>query len=444
MRTHLLLAAAGMGLVVMGNSPPQPDSSAYGGTAIAADTTDPVAVLEDRIAAGEITLAWDSAHGYLESLLETLDVPASSQTLVFSRTSLQTDRIAPWAPRALYFNDDVYIGWVLESPFIEIASVDPDLGVLFYTLDQTDPGRIAFQRETTTCLICHESRSVTGGIPGLMVRSVITDRLGYPITEVDAGATTDRTPLERRWGGWYVTGSHPPITHAGNTRGEGLSHEVSEKRRFVDEFPFTEDSGVSDLGEQFYVEPYLTSHSDLVAIMVLTHQTQVHNMMALVKSEAEAALRLEEMTLQSRGDEAGEPPLPITVARISGAVERMLGTMLFSREAPLPGRMRGSSSFETDFEAEGLRDSSGRSLRDFDLESRLFRYPLSFLIYSDAFDAIPELARQIFAQRLVEVLEGADTSEDFAHLSSADRRAILEILQETRPGVLELGESGGP
>lgn len=440
----LLIAVLGMALVVGGSgTAPARTPAAVTETvheSAAADTTDPVARLEDAIASGERTLAWDSAQGYLRSLLTTLDIPESSQMLVFSRTSLQTDRIAPWAPRALYFNDDVYIGWVQESPIIEIASIDPDLGVLFYTLEQNPETPPTFTRETTTCLICHESRSVTGGIPGLMVRSVLTDRLGYAITEVHTGSTTDRTPLEERWGGWYVTGSHPRMSHAGNVLGEVLNHEVSQKARFLEEFEFNEDSGVPELTDRFYVDAYLTPHSDLVAIMVLTHQAQVHNLISLVKSEAEAALRLEEIALKSRGAEAGTPPFPTTLARISGPVERLLDTMLFSREAPLLGAMRGSSSFTTDFEAMGPRDSEGRSLRDFDLERRLFRHPLSFLIYSEAFDAIPELARQLFAVRLMEVLTGQDRSADFAHLDDADRQAILDILRDTRPEVIELAE----
>ncbi|MEK9501236.1 hypothetical protein [Gaopeijia maritima] len=440
----LMLLVAGAALVV-GGSRPVPASVRSGEAGmrpeVAADTSDPVARLEDRIAAGEHALAWDSAQGYLKSLLASLDIPESSQTLVFSRTSLQTDRIAPWAPRALYFNDDVYIGWVQESPIIEIASVDPDLGVLFYTLEQKREGPPTFTRETTTCLICHESRSVTGGIPGLMVRSVLTDRLGYPITEVHEGATTDRTPLEERWGGWYLTGSHPTMAHAGNVMSEDLFHEVSQKGRYLEEFAFRTDSGVPELSDRFYVEPYLTPHSDLVAIMVLTHQTQVHNLISLVKSEAEAALRLEEIAIRSRGDEAGTPPFPTTLARIVGPVERLLETMLFKREAPLAGPMRGSSSFTADFEALGPRDASGRSLREFDLERRLFRYPLSFLVYSEAFDALPELARTIFAARLVEVLTGADTSDDFAHLDEADRAAILAILRDTRPELIELADA---
>ena len=153
--------------------------------------TDPVLRLQERIRAGTVTLEHEGEHGYLRALLEAFDIPISSQGLVFSRTSLQTDRVSPWTPRALYFNDDVYIGWVQESPILEIASVDPVEGPAFYTLSQAETDQPSFLKETTTCLMCHESR-VTRGVPGFIVRSVLTDRHGYVISSVHEGGTTDK------------------------------------------------------------------------------------------------------------------------------------------------------------------------------------------------------------------------------------------------------------
>src|SRR5205085_6191073 len=127
---------------------------------------DAVAKLQQQIDEGGVTLAYDEAHGYLPAVLKALKVPVSSQGLVFSRTSLQVDRIAPWTPRAIYFNDDVYVGWVQGGPIMEIASVDPALGAVFYTLRQDPTGRPAFERQTQTCLQCHDSSSSTGGVPG--------------------------------------------------------------------------------------------------------------------------------------------------------------------------------------------------------------------------------------------------------------------------------------
>ena len=127
--------------------------------------------LSAAFAAAASQLPNDAERGYLPSLLRALDVPASSQTLVFSKTSLQLDRIAPWSPRALYFNDNVYLGWVQGGPIMELASVDPKLGTVFYTIGQDPSGAPRFEREGHTCLVCHDSSSVTGaaGRVGAMV-----------------------------------------------------------------------------------------------------------------------------------------------------------------------------------------------------------------------------------------------------------------------------------
>jgi len=107
--------------------------------------------------------------------------------------------------------------------------------------------------------------------------------------------------------------------------------------------------------------------------------------------------------------------------------------MLFAREAPLNGPVQGTSTFAEEFAARGPFDDGGRTLRAFDLDQRLFRYPLSFLVYSESFDALPDIVKDGFYTRLEAVLRGEDTSEDFVHLSAADRTAIREILEQTKP-----------
>jgi hypothetical protein len=100
-----------------------------------------------------------------------------------------------------------------------------------------------------------------------------------------------------------------------------------------------------------------------------------------------------------------------------------------------PKQVIASSAFARDFAKRGERDSKGRSLRDFDLTDRTFRYPASYLIYSEAFDAIPDPARGYIYHRLLQILSGEDQNPDFAHLSPTDRQAILSILLETKPGL---------
>lgn len=400
----------------------------------AGSPVDPIAALQREIDSGQTVLEYEDQHGYLVALLEALDIPVSSQGLIFSRTSLQTNLITPWTPRAVYYNDDVYIGWVQDSPIIEIASIDPDDGGVFYTLEQNPEGEVRFVEEGTTCLMCHESRSVTEGIPGVMVRSVVVDRFGYPIAPLHEGSTSDRTAFDRRFAGWYVTGTHEGGGHAGNTYAPVLSHEVSDVRRYLSEFDVNADGNVVDLEGRFDVEPYLTGHSDIVSLMVLTHQTKVHNLIVVAHEAAKEAVGGQAMLLRI---ESGGIPTPeiqsVSQVRIDGAVERLVRAMMFAREAPLPGTVRGTSGFTEEFEALGPFDAEGRSLRQFDLERRLFAYPMSFLIYSDAFERLPQLVKEPFYRRAAEILDGRDVTGEFDHLTPADREAVREILLETKP-----------
>ena len=437
----VLVAGCAPGPSMPGSAPPptpapEPDAvTAARTTAHATEEDDlprePVARLQSLLDRGAESLVHDDQRGYLESLLEALDIPVSSQTLVFSRTSLQTDRISPWTPRALYFNDDVYVGWVQESPILELASVDPDSGAVFYTLSQAPSDAPRFQRETTTCLMCHESR-VTRGVPGFIVRSVLTDRHGYVITSIHEGATTDRTDFEERWGGWYVTGTHGGAVHSGNTPAPLLFDEVLDPRTYVEEVDFSGAQEVLELEGRFDPEPYLTPHSDIVALMVLGHQARVHNQITYALRETSEALADQELVFRATGEQS-EDMLPSTRVRIDNAAEALLRDLLFVDEVALSGRVDGTSPFVSEFEALGPRDSRGRSLRDFDLERRLFRYPLSFLVYSDSFTELPAVLEEAIYRRLRQVLEGRDETEDFTHLSEQDRIAIREILEDTLP-----------
>jgi hypothetical protein len=187
------------------------------------------------------------------------------------------------------------------------------------------------------------------------------------------------------------------------------------------------------LEETIDTSGYLTPHSDIVALIAFTHQTRVHNLMTRASYETRRALHGEEGVDMEKAPTGGQ--LSSTAAeRIRDAVEPLVRTMFFVREAPLTDSVRGSAGFASDFERRGIRDRKGRSLRDLDLNRRFLRYPLSYLIYSEAFDALPDPAREYFYHRARAILSGSDKSEDFAHLSAADRVAILEILRDTKPG----------
>lgn len=392
-----------------------------------APVNDPVARFQAQLKAGKAKLKFDARQGYLASLLEQLDVPASSQTLVFSKTSLQRDRISPQTPRALYFSDDVYVGWVRGGDLIEIAATDPNLGPVFYTLDQRDPARPRFVRQTDKCTQCHGT-SMTADVPGLMVRSLHADPDGMPVLTAGTSLVTQATPLEERWGGWYVTGRHGERRHMGN---------VTAKHR-DDDGPLDIEAGanVTSLADHFDTTPYLAGgQSDIVALMVLEHQAEAHNLITRLNYQTRWAVRDSKAINEALGkDAAGKVELTDSAKRrITSAGERLVRYLLYCDEELLTDRIAGTSTFASDFAARGPRDRQGRSLREFDLRTRMFRYPLSYLIYSPSIDGLPPEAKDFVYRRLHEVLSGQDKSPAFKHLSTAERQAILEILRDTKP-----------
>jgi len=380
-------------------------------------TTDPITRLQSRIDSGDFTLKFDPEHGYLPALLEELKIPRTSQALVFSKTSLQLFLIAPQNPRAIYFNEDVYVGAVQSSPILEIASMDPKLGTIFYTLSQKESAKPQFQREFLACLLCHDT-AVTNEVPGLMTLSVLTDREGNVIPSAGTAPMSDRTPFKERFGGWYVTGTHGNLQHWGNLTATATKENIGDAKAFLRRLNLAPGANVTSLESRFDTKPYLTPDSDLVALMVLTHQTRIHNLITRARFEVEAA--------------AGDKE------RIRNAVEPLIRGMFFVWESGLEAPIAGNTSFAQDFAKVGPHDRQGRTLRGLDLNKRLFRYPLSYLVYSEQFNALQAPAKEQFFRRVREILGGQEKSRDFAHLSDADRQAILEILTETMPGFAAL------
>ena len=391
-----------------------------------APTDNPVSRLQDRLASGEVQLERQDRQGYLKSLLRELNVPISSQTLVFSKTSLQRNRIAPRTPRALYFSDDMYVGFCQHGEVLELSAVDPQLGTVFYTLSQADePPKIV--RHTDNCLLCHGS-SNTRGVPGQLVRSVYVDAGGLPVLSMGTHRIDHTSQIEKRWGGWYVTGTHGSQKHLGN-----LILSSTRQQEPVDN---AEGQNVTDLNSRFKTSAYLTPHSDLVALMVLEHQGEAHNLLTRANFQTREALYAEKGLNKDLNEPEGHR-WESTNTRIKHACEALVKYLLFCDEAQLTGKMQGTTSFATEFAEQGPRDKQGRSLRDFDLERRLFKYPCSYLVYSKSFDQLPDEARHHVLKRMWEVLSGQDQSKEFSQLSETDRKAILEILRETKPGLPE-------
>jgi hypothetical protein len=381
--------------------------------------------LQRRLDSGAVRLAFDAKTGYLRSVLAELSVPPSSQTLVFSKTSLQQHRIAPRNPRALYFNDDVYVGYVRTGNVLEVSVADPALGTVFYSLEQTAVERPRFVRHTDDCLICHGG-SQTRGVPGHIIRSVYPDRSGQPIFSAGSHRVDHTTPFKHRWGGWYVTGSHGSDTHLGNitfaSRPEG---DVAED---------TSGLNVTDVGDRFRADGYLSSASDLVALLVLTHQTHAHNVITRASFDARTALYREAALNRELKEPAGNR-WPSTDTILDGAAASLVECFLFCDEAALKAPVKGTTDYAREFMDVGPKDGQGRSLRTLDLRTRLFRHPCSFLVSTASFDALPEELLRNFWRRMDLVLSGGDRTGKFGHLSADDQAAIREILIATKPGV---------
>jgi hypothetical protein len=368
----------------------------------------------------------------LPSLLKALEIDQDTQLLVFSKTSFQLRLISPQTPRALYFNDDVYVGYVPGGDVVEISVADTRQGAIFYTLDQTAAAKPPFVRRTHDCLQCHAS-SVTQGVPGHLIRSVYPDPEGHPILRAGSFVTTEASRMSERWGGWYVTGQHGAQRHMGNTT---LARDAREEQ-------FDREAGANllDLAGRCNLSNYLLPHSDLIAHLVLTHQTHVHNLITAANYQTRLALHDQRIMDEMLGRTSGEPS-DSTKRRIQTAGEKLVEGLLFCKEVELQEPVQGTSGFAAQFAQRGPMDQHGRSLRHFDLEHRLFKYPCSYLIYTAAFDALPELMKDYVFQRLAAVLSGNDTSDKFAHLDPEERQAVQQILLETKPEFAKRVRSG--
>ena len=370
--------------------------------------TGPVVQLMKRVEEGNAKMKYDADWGWLPALLKELGVSPSSQMLVYAKTSLQRNHISAQNPRALYFNDDVYIGWIPGAPVMEVSEVDPVNGTIFYEVDMTLKEKPVFRRNSQ-CLNCHQSaRSM--GVPGHVVRSVGTDLVGEPNLLDEASEVNHRTPLKKRWGGWFVTGHTGKQAHRGNRIG------AEEIRRKPDDADHRGNR--SGLSEFVDVNGYLRSGSDVVALMVHDHQTHMHNFITRLNFETR-------IMMHRYGH----------IRYLRHQVNGFLRYLLFVDEAPLTGEVKGGSGFHSWFEEKGPFDDQKRSLRELDLKRRLFKYPCSFLIYSKSFDAIPDVMRLHVLQRLHDVLTGKDESDPFMNISPRAKQDILEILVATKKGL---------
>ena len=353
---------------------------------------DPVAALNKKLDEGE-TLEFEPAHGYLKAVLDALGILAESQIAIFAKSSFQQHLINPANARAIYFNDAVAMGWVRGGPLLEIASEDPEQGTIFYTLNQWQGASPRLKRRDD-CLICHESYD-TMGVPGMLLRSVYPASNGFVMRELGSYNVDHRVAFAHRWGGSFVTGKTDALSHLGNAAFTSGNQG---------------ETGAESVEANF--KGYLTPKSDIVALMVFDHQMHLTNLLTRIGWETRFALHEKTMTPE----------------KLEGMVAEIVDYLLFVDEARISSPVRGTAGFEEKFTAQGPFDSKGRSLRQFDLTRRMMRYPCSYMIYSKAFDGLPGVTKDAIYRRMWHVLSG----EQRSRLSGDDRRAIIEILRETK------------
>lgn len=357
----------------------------------------------------ELVLPHHPVRGYLDAVLAALDINPDSQVLVFSKTSLKQRFITPDNPRALYYNDQVYVGWVPGSSSLEIGAMDPGLGPVFFDLKQAETAMPQAERQLHRCLRCHDSYSFSGGgVPRFMLSTVLAGEAGDIVSHEINLITDTSVPVESRWGGLYVTGEHGQQRHLGNI----IVRNAASLRERED----NSNGNLSSLEGRVDLTRYLRQTSDIVSLLVLEHQIEVQNRITRAGWEIRNA-KNQGVYEESLLAEHAEP---------------LLHSLLMLDEALLEDAVRGSSGFSDWFEARGPRDSAGRSLRELDLGTRTFRYPVSYLVHSDAFRALPpEVLDYVFTE-MAAFIEGRRSHPGFG-LDPDDRAGLQALLRETLP-----------
>lgn len=369
-------------------------------------TTDRVAKLNHALARHESSFQRDPRTGYLPAVLQALGVPAESQLLVFSKTGVQRAHTDPHSPRALFFDESVAIGYLPDAPIIELAAHDAQQGVVFYSLDQAAAAPVFTRR--TSCLSCHVSAS-TLEVPGMIARSNFVSDDGNVMPQLGSNDVNHRTPHPDRWGGWFVTSEgepapYPQRAHAGNITFSGPGHTSSQV--FVDWLNSSPDT-----------RGYLSSSSDVVALLAFDHQMHAINLLTRLNWESRVA--------SSDGNASGSGSTLLLVKELADY-------LLFVGEARLSVPLTPRPAFAARLASRIPTDRQGRSFGQLDLSNRLLRYPCSYMVYSDAFDGLLPAVKAAVYRRMIDVLSRNDAHTADARRTAGDRRAILEILRDTK------------
>lgn len=366
---------------------------------------DPFTKLKERLESGQTKLDHSSPRAYLLSLLAALNVPVSSQSMVISATSLQSRLINPTNPRAIYFNEETYVGYV-PGGRMEIASMDPELGAIFYIFDPpSTPAQPVFDR-SRRCMGCHAD-TYSNHMPGLMIESIVPNMQGGSLNAFRRDQSGHTIPLDQRFAGWHLTGAPTLTGSSANLVGEPGKNGLTYRAR--------------QPGELFDINQFPLPTSDILPQMLHEHQV------GFVNRVLEASYRVKLALHQGNGrlDALGETML-------DQQADLLAQYLLFKDEAALPkGGIKGELLFLRDFQRNKKATTAGISLKDFDLQTHLFKNRCSYMIYSAQWGALPAILKQRVYGKLALALADGNTSADYAYLSLVERRNIRSILQAT-------------
>jgi len=373
-------------------------------------TQDRFGRLMDEIDSGRVTFDASNELDLLRDVLRALEIPVTSQMLVTSATSLQKTIISPRRPRALYFNDDTYVGFVPGGQ-IEVISMDPKRGGMFYLFERVRAGRTPRIRRSENCLTCHATPQMNE-IPQLVIESVVPGITGGGEKAFRRNQTGHAIPLDQRFGGWLVTGAPNFTQHWGNILIEQNTKGVGLKQRTMKP------------GELFDPNRYLLPTSDLLPQLLHEHQVGFHNRVTRATYQARTLLHG-----QSEPSDSEE-----TQNQLQAIAKELVRYILFADEAPLPpGGVPHSEAFEADFLAQAHKAPDGKSLRDLDLKTRLMRYRCSYLVESDEFASLPKPIRRLVDLELERALDPSRDPEDYAYLPNDEKEAIRSFLKLAFP-----------
>ena len=381
---------------------------------------DPMSLLMEKIDAGEVTITEENGKPLVERLLRELKLDKDTQVLVFSKTSLQKRAVSYRNPRAIYFNESVYLGW-MPNGRVEVASFDPEIGPLFYFQRQLDDTRSRLFVRTRSCLGCHAGNA-TNFIPGSLGRSVYPDRTGRVLKGIeDYRRSGHHIPLQDRYGGWFVSGQHGKMRHMGNSIATREDGQVTiDRKRFAN---------LEKLDQFFPTDSYLAPGSDIAALLVFDHQVTMHH--RLVEATYRARQALFDSKLDPMETDVAKLAAGRSIREFTEGVDKVIDYMLFREEIALP-EVSCDANFRRAFTANKRTDKGGYSLKDLRLDGRIFEHRCSFMIYSPSFEHMPPMLRGAIYDRLHQILTAQAPVKGFEHLGAEERTRIFEILRETK------------